>query len=148
MFPRIRKTLIDTNSKKKFAYLALKVILSVFVHVIYGFLVIPFRIIPQDFQWTLGLLTPLPVKLLIKLYLKICSKGYGSITHYAKVTVVHNVQLLHALFMVITMGFTATKTTSYTILGLKFFMSLFKGLKIIHKLKKKGYSMKEGRFQF
>ena len=86
--------------------------------------------------------------LFIKLYLKICSKAYGSIPQSVKVCVVHNVQLLHALFMVITMGFTATKTTSYTILGLKIFMSLKKCLNIIHMLKysKKGYSMEEGKF--
>ena len=117
---------------------------------IYGFLVIPFRIIPQDFQWTLGLLTPLPKMLFIKLYLSICSKGYGSIIRSVKVCVVHYVQLQHALFMCITMGFTANKTTSYTIFGLKLFISTYKALKIMYKLKysKEGYSMKQGRFQF
>ena len=84
--------------------------------------------------------------LLIKLYLKICTKGYGSITHSVKLCVAHYLQLSHALFMCIAMGFTANRTTGYTILGLKLFISTYKGLKIIYKLKysKKGYSMKEG----
>ena len=79
----------------------------------------------------------------------ICSKAYGSITRSVKITVVHNMHLQHALFMVITMGFTATKATSYTILGLKFFMSLYKGLKIIYNVNysKKGYSMEKGRLK-
>ena len=148
-FPRIRKTAsTDLNFKRKYGYWTLKIILNGFIYWIYSeLLVIPFITIPQDFQWILGLLTPLPKMLFIKLFLKICSKAYGSISHSVKVCVVHNMHLQHALFLVITMGFTATKTTSYTILGLKFFMSLFKGLKIIHKLKKKGCSMKEGRFK-
>ena len=113
-------------------------------------MVIPFKIIPQDFQWILGLLTPLPKMLFIKLYLKICSKAYGKITSSVKVAVVHHLQLLHALFLVLTMGFTATRTTSYTILGVKFFMSLFKAVDIIYMLKysKKGYSVKEGRYKY
>ena len=116
----------------------------------YKFLTIPFKIIQQDYQWILALLLPLPKMLFIKLFLKLCSKAYGSITHSVKVCVVHEIHIQHALFLVLTMGFTATKTTSYTILGLKFVMSLQKCLKIIYKLKysKKGYSMKEGRFQF
>ena len=148
-FPRIRKTaLTDPNFKKKCAYLALKWYLNIFVYLIYESLVTPFEIIPQDFQWILGLLTPLPKILFIKLFLKICSKAYGQITHSIKVCVVHNIHIQHALFMCITMGFTANRITSYTIVGLKLFISLFKGLKIMYKLKysKKGYSMKEGKF--
>ena len=95
-------------------------------------------------------LTPLPEMIFIKLFLKICSKAYGSITHSVKVSVVHYLELQHALFMVLTMGFTATKTTSYTILGLKLFISTYKALKIMYMFKysKKGYSMKEGKFPF
>ena len=139
---------IDTHFKRRFAYLALKLYLNAVIYWIYGFLVTPFKIIPQDFQWILGILTPLPKMLFVKLYLKICSKAYGSITGSMKVCVVHNLALQHALFMTITMGFTATRTTAYTILGLKLFTSMYKGLKIIYKLKytKKGYSEKEGRF--
>ena len=151
LFPRIHKIAqTDPNIKKKYAFLALKWFLNGIVYMIYSFLVIPFKIIPQDIQWILGLLTPLPKMLFVKLFLMICSKAYGSITPSVKVCVVHNMHLQHALFLVLTMGYTATKATGYTILGLKFAMSLFKGLKIIYMLKysKKGYSMKEGRFKF
>ena len=130
--------------------MALKFYVGVLLVFFYKFLTIPFVKIPKDYQWILALLLPLPKMFFIKLFLKICSKAYGSITRSVKVCVVHSVHLQHALFLVLTMGFTATKTTSYTILGLKFVMSLQKCLKIIYKLKysKKGISMKEGRFQF
>ena len=126
--------------------MALKLYLNFVVYLIYGFLATPFKIIPQDFQWILGLLTPLPKMLFIKLYLKICSKAYGSISRSVKVCVVHSLQLQHALFMCITMGFTANKATSYTIFGVKLFMSTYKGLKIMYMLRysKKGFSIKEG----
>ena len=149
MFPRIYQTaLTDATSKKRLAYFALKLYLAGFIVVMYQFLAIPFKIIPQDFQWILGLLTPLPKMLFIKLYLKICSKAHGSIPRSVKVGVVHALELQQALFMVITMGFTANKTTSYTILGLKLFISTYKALKIMYMFKysKKGYSMKEGMF--
>ena len=136
---------------KKCAYLALKFYLGSFVVWIYAkILTTPFKIIPQDYQWILALLTPLPKMLFIKLFLKICSKGYGSVSHSVKVCVVHLLQIQHALFMCITMGFTANTTTSYTIFGLKLFIGTYKALKIMYKLKhsKKGYSMLEGRFQF
>ena len=130
--------------------MALQFYLNGVVYWVYNVLVdVPFKIIPQDIQWILAILTPMPKMLFIKLYLKICSKAYGSITRSVKVCVVHNFHIQHALFIVITMGYLATNATSYTILGLEFFMSLFKGLNIIYMLKysKKRYSMKEGRFQ-
>ena len=151
LFPRIYWTaLTDATLKKRLAYFAVELYLAAFILVMYQFLTIPFKIIPQDFQWILGLLTPFPKMLFIKLYLKICSKAHGSIPRSVKVGVVHALELQHALFMVITMGYTATKTTSYTILGLKLFISTYKAMKIMYMLKysKKGYSMKEGTFQF
>ena len=141
---------IDTHFQKKFAYFCLKVILNIVAATMYELvLVTPFKIIPQHFQWMLGLLTPLPKMLLIKLYLKICSKAHESIPHSVKVSVVHNAQIIHALAMVLFMGSVTNRTTSYTILGIKLFISMYKGLKIIFMLKfnKKGYSVKEGRFQ-
>ena len=149
-FPRIPKAArIDTNLQKRFAYFCLKIFLNFVAWWTYGFLVTPFEIISQDFQWILGLLTPLPKILFIKLYLQICSKAHESIPNSVKVSIVHNVQIQHALFMVICMGSVANWTTSYTILGIKLFISMYKGLKIIFMLKfnKKGYSVKEGRFQ-
>ena len=124
--------------------MALQFYLVFLVGLIYGFLAIPFKIIPQDFQWILGLLTPLPKMLFIKIFLKICSKGYGSITHSAKVTVVHYLQITHALFLVLTMGYTATPATSYVILILDFVMNVYNGLEIVYKYKK-GYPSLEGR---
>ena len=118
----------------------------IFVFWIYNFLATPFRIIPQDFQWILALLTPFPKILSIKLVLKICSKACGLITHSASVTVVQVVQLQHALFLVLTMGFSATMETSYVILFLEFILNVYEALKIIFKLKYKGYSMEDGRF--
>ena len=118
--------------------MALQLYLTGFVLVIYQFLAFPFKIIPQDFQWILGLLTPLPKILIIKLFLKICSKATGSITYSAKVTVVHCLQLQHALFLVVTMGFTATDATSYVICIMDFLMNLYDGLSIVKK-SKKGY---------
>ena len=123
--------------------MAVKVYLSVLVGGIYGFLAILFKIIPQDYQWILGLLTPLPKMLFIKIFLKICSKGYGSIIHSAKVTVVHVLQIAHALFLVLTMGYTATPATSYVILSLDFLFNIYDALKIIYKTKKQ-YPPQEG----
>ena len=144
-FPRIRKVaLTDPNFKKKCAYLALKIYLAWFVGWIYQFLTTPFKIIPQDFQWILGLLTPLPKMLFIKLFLTICFKAYGSIIHSVKVTVVHNFQIQHALFLVLTLGFTATEVTSYVILCIDFLLNIYDALKILHKSKKE-YSVEEGR---
>ena len=130
--------------------MVLKFYVAIFIVFFYKYLTIPFIRIPKHYQWILALFLPLPKMLFIKLFLMICSKAYGSIKHSVKVCVVHNVHLQHALFLVLTMGFTATETTSYTILGLKFVMSLQNCLKIIYKLKysKKRISMKEGRFQF
>ena len=104
--------------------------------------------IPQEYQWVLGLLTPLPKMLLINLYLRICSKAYGSITRSVKITVVHCLQIQHALFLVIAMGYIATPATSYVILITDFILNFYEALKIIYKLKysKKGYSVEEGRF--
>ena len=151
-FPRIRKTAsTDLNFKRKYGYWTLKIILNGFIYWIYSeLLVIPFITIPQDFQWILGLLTPFPKMLFIKLYLKICSKAHGSVPRSVKVSVVHNLELQHALFLVLTMGFTANTTTTYTILGLQLLISLYNGLNIIYKLKysKKGNSENEGRLLF
>ena len=120
------------------------------VFLIYEYLATPFRKIPQAYQWILGLLTPLPGMLFIKLYLKICSKAHGPIPYSVKVAVVHSLELQQGLFMVITMGFTANTITTYTILGLQLFISLYNGLNIIYKLKysKKGNSENEGRLPF
>ena len=136
----------DSNFKKKFAYFALKLFIESIVFWIYnsGLLTAPFKIIPQDIQWILGLLTPLPKLLFIKLYLKICSKVYGSIAHSVKITVVHYLQINHALFLVLTMGYTATPATTYVILIVDFVMNLYNGLKIVYKYKK-GYPSLEGR---
>ena len=138
----------NTQVLKRYSYFWLKIFLVAVVYWVYGFLVKPFEKIPQDFQWILGLLTPLPKLLWVKLFLKVCSKAHGSIPHSVKISVVHNLQIQHALFMVITMGFTATRTTTYTILGLKLGISMFRSLKIIYMLKhsKKGYKMKEGKY--
>ena len=105
----------------------------------------PFKIIPQDYQWILALLTPLPKMLFIKLFLKICSKAHGSIRHSVKVTVVSNLEIQHALFLVLTMGFTATEATSYLILCIDFLFNGYEAFKIMYK-SKKGYSLEEGRF--
>ena len=76
--------------------------------------------------------------LFIKLYLKICSKANGSITHSAKVTVVHSLQIQHGLFLVLVMGYTATTATSYVICIMDFLMNVYDGLSIV-KNSKKGY---------
>ena len=106
--------------------MVLKFYVAILLVFFYKYLTIPFIRIPKDYQWILALLLPLPKMFFIKLYLSICSKGYGSITQSVKVCVVHYVQLQHALFMCITMGFTANKTTSYTIFGLKLFISTYR----------------------
>ena len=150
-FHRMPKTArIDPRFQKKFAYFYLKNLLNVFAFWVYGFLVTPFKIIPQNIQWILGLLTPLPKFLFLKLYLKICSKAHESIPNSVKVYVIQNVQIQHALFMIICMGSVANRTTSYTIIGIKLFISMYKGLKIIYMMKsnKTEYSVNEGRFQF
>ena len=150
LFPSIRKAdPLDKNFKKKCGYLALQFYLNGVVYWVYNVLVdVPFKIIPQHLQWILALLTPFPKMIFIKIYLKICSKGYGSIKPSVKTCVVHNFHIQHALFMCITMGYLATKATSYTILGLKFGLSLQSGLKTIYKLKysKKAITMNEGMF--
>ena len=86
--------------------------------------------------------------LFVKIFLKLCSNAQGSIPPSVKVGVVHALETQQALFMVITMGFTANETTSYTILAMKLFISTYKALKIMYmyKYSKKGYSMKEGMF--
>ena len=150
-FPRMPKSARkNTQYQKRYAYFWLKILLVAVIFWAYSLLTTPFKRMPEDFQWILGLLIPLPKILFVKLYLKICSKAHGSIPHKVKVSVVHSVQLQHALFMVITMGFTANKVTSYTILGFKIFISLYRSLKIIYMLKysKKGYTINEGMFKF
>ena len=104
----------------------------------YLFLPTLFKIIPKDFQWILGLLTPLPKMLFIKIFLKICSKAHGSIPRSVKVTVVHNLLIQHNLFLVLAMGYTATSATSYVILIVDFLMNVYDGQNIIYK-SKKGY---------
>ena len=123
--------------------MALKWYLNVFVVWMYRFLSIPFKIIPQDFQWILGLLTPLPKMLFIKIFLKICSKAHGSIPRSVKVTVVHNLLIQHNLFLVLAMGYTATPATSYVIQSLDFLFNIYDALKIIYKTKKQ-YPPQEG----
>ena len=108
-------------------------------------MIAPFKIIPNDYQWILALFTPLPKMLFIKLFLKICSKGNGSITHSVKVTVVSTLELQHTLFLVLTMGFTATEATSYLILCMDFLVNGYDALKIMYKCKK-GCSLEDGRF--
>ena len=81
--------------------------------------------------------------LFTKLFMKICSKAYGSIIHSAKVTVVHSLQIAHALLLVLTMGYTATPATSYVILSLDFLFNIYDALKIIYKTKKQ-YPPQEG----
>ena len=124
--------------------MVLKFYVAIFIVFFYKYLTIPFIRIPKHYQWILALFLPLPKMLFIKLYLNICSKANGSIIHSAKVTVVHFLQIQHALFLVLTMGYTATPATSYVILSLDFLINIYDALKIIYKTKKQ-YPSQEGR---
>ena len=96
---------------------------------VYTLLGIAFTYVPQDYQWLLGLITPLPKLVSTKLLLYACYKSAGpgkEGKNSIKYPCINALQTKHVVFCSVIIGSIATQFTIYCILGMRCIMSVYK----------------------
>ena len=111
--------------------------LLVCIVIVYGYGVFgnAFANVPQEYQWILGLLSPLVKDISIALLFKVAYKSAEDGEqgrYFMKFSVIHNITTKHAVFLAILVGNVATPTTTYCIIFVDFAKALYSTLKIIH----------------
>ena len=105
-----------------------------------------FANVPQEYQWILGLLSPIAKDLSLKLLIKIVYKsaGLGSTgAKSCKFPVIHYITTKHAVFLAIVVGNVSTPLTTYCIIATDFAKTVYTALKIIRN-KRRGKNV-EGK---
>ena len=99
---------------------------SIWVYALFG---IAFTYVPSDYQWLLGLVTPLPKVVTTRVLLYACYKsaGPGKEGKYSiKYPCINALQTKHVVFCSVIIGSIATQFTIYCILGMRCIMSVYK----------------------
>ena len=132
----------DKKFRKRYAWFFLTQLTGLLIAILYQIWTTAFIKVPQEYQWVLGLLTPIIVKDIFVWALDtLSSKATGqNKTHATNLSCVHYIESKHAIFVSIMMGSILTELTQWIIIGMDFVMNLYTGLKIVYKLK---YSKKE-----
>ena len=96
---------------------------------------------PQEYQWIVGLLTPLVVHFNVWFLQKVAHLASGeNIPNSQKrnimLTCLHYMETRHALFLAIMVGSISTPTTTYVILGITTVQNVYKCISIVRKAKK------------
>ena len=111
----------------------------------YSLLGTGFAFVPKDYQWILGIFSPLAREFYVWLSLEVSfkaagpgSRGKESIVFPCK----HYMEVRHASFLAIMLGGVATQATTYCVIGMDFALNIYHGLKIVYNLK---YSKKSNK---
>ena len=102
----------------------------------YGTFGTAFANVPQEYQWILGLLSPLAKYIALKPLGEIVFKsaGEGSKEKYSiKISFKHYITTKHAVFLAVIVGNVATSLTTYCIIAIDFSITLCQALKVICK---------------
>ena len=94
----------------------------------YSFLGFAFALFPRDYQWILGLLSPLAREFYIWGLRYFVSKGLvdGSVDDYkTRLSTSYYMETRHAIFLAIILGSIATPITCYCVIGIKIAYSCF-----------------------
>ena len=132
----------DKQFRKRYAWFFLTQLTGLLIAILYQIWTTAFIKVPQDYQWVLGLLTPIIVKDIFVWALdNLSSRATGqNRTDATNLSCLHYIESKHAIFVSIMMGSILTPFTTWIILGMDFVMNIYTGLKIVHLLK---YSKKE-----
>ena len=98
----------------------------------YLFLGTAFAIIPQDYQWILGLMLPIVRQWNVWCLQAVSKKASGGEveSNNLKIACSHFMETRHAIFVSIMMGNT-TNATVYSIIGIDFALNIYHGMKIM-----------------
>ena len=150
--PRIPKfARKDKQLQKKFAWFFLSQCSLLLAAWTYGFFTTAFLNTPSDYQWVLGLISPLVRVFFVWILTKIVYQALGEHNQCnAKLSCIHYMESRHSLFLAIMMGSVATPATTYIIVGMDFVINIFSGLKIVYKLRysKEKNAKENGNYQF
>ena len=93
---------------------------------------------PREYQWIVGLLTPLVVEFNTRLLLAVSylASGREGGSRLNELSCLHYMATRHALFLAIMVGSISTKKTTYVILAITFVVNMYKCLSIVRKAKK------------
>ena len=99
-----------------------------------------FASVPKDYQWIIGLLSPLAETISYYILRKASEKPSGSNgkkKSSVKLRLLHYTITKHEVFLAVIVGNIATTLTTYTLIAMDFAIMTFKAWKII-RYKKKG----------
>ena len=120
----------DPDMKKRFGWyvLATTVVIPIMSwgYSVLGFV---FATFPRDYQWILGLLSPLVRDLLIFMIQECVYRagGKGARNQYSiRLTSSYYMEMRHAIFLAIILGSIATPITCYCVIGIKITYSCFR----------------------
>ena len=119
---------------QRFAWFVLQfaiILANVWFYTVFG---TAFAYVPPNYQWLLGLITPIPRILSTKLLLFACYKSAGKEKegkYSIRYTCLHYIETKHVVFCSIIIGGIATRSTMYCILGMRCILSIYKCWKVI-----------------
>ena len=147
--PKIVRT--DSHFKKRFGFFFVSQTLRPITAWSYGFLGTAFLNAPKEYQWMIGIFTPLVRELFVWTLLEVSYKAsgisnltrliqdnHGTHSKYPKklkISCIHYMGSRHALFLAVVMGSIATSVTTNIIIALDFIINVYLALKIIYLLK-------------
>ena len=120
----------------RFAWHLSRILALIFVAWGYGVLGSAFVGASPEYQWILGLLTPIPREIFAKLLLKVIYKAAGDGSQgnkWIEFLTQHYVLTKHAVFLAVIVGGVATPATNYCIVAVDFAEAMIDGLKVIRK---------------
>ena len=113
---------MEDNIKKRFAWYVLAAVgvipLSSWGYSVLGYI---FGLAPLEYQWVLGLLSPLVREMFVWMLQEVSYKGAGEGSrgiYSIRLSTSHYMEVRHAIFLAVILGSIATPATSYCIIGL------------------------------
>ena len=125
------------NFKQRFAWFISQnfvIVGSIWIYTLFG---ASFTYVPSEYQWILGLVSPLPKMISTKLLLYVCYKSAEPESydkHSIKITCLHFMETKHVVFCSVIVGSVASQTTMYCILGVRCAIVVFKCCKLIYEV--------------
>ena len=126
----------DENFRKRYLWFMSNYFFMVLVAWAYGLFAVAFTYVPNDYQWLLGLVSPLVRIFDVFVLNEIAKKASG--IEETNLCSVHYMESRHALFFAIIIGSVATPLTIYLVIGFDFIINIYNGLYVVLMIKKKG----------
>ena len=109
----------------------------------YGSFALAFIYVPNNYQWLLGLFSPL-ARIFVVFVLNEISKSASGFEE-TNLCSQHCMKSRHALFMAIIIGSVATPLTVYLVIGLDFLINIYNCLYVVLMLKRRGISEEDDK---